>query len=64
MDQGNIGRLAPRSWIDAIARGESDLAAGRVSDLEPFLAQLEAEDDAGREAAEKSRRQRRPVARV
>jgi hypothetical protein len=43
MDEGNIGRTAPQSWIDSIARGEADLVAGRVSDLEVFLLELEAE---------------------
>jgi predicted transcriptional regulator len=37
---------APQSWLDAIGRGEADVAAGRVADVEAFLAQLEAEDAA------------------
>jgi hypothetical protein len=64
MDQGNIRRLAPQSWIEAIARGEADVSAGRVSDLEPFLSELEAEDAADLESAEKTRRRRKPTARM
>ena len=40
-----LPRPTPPAWLDAIARGEADLAAGRVSDLEPFLQALEAEDE-------------------
>ncbi len=37
-------RAAPQSWIDAIARGEADLAAGRLHDFETVMRALEAED--------------------
>jgi hypothetical protein len=37
---------APRSWLAALERGRADIAAGRVSELEPFLSELEAEDAA------------------
>jgi len=37
-------RAAPQSWIDAIARSEADLAAGRMHDFETVLRELEAED--------------------
>ncbi len=46
MEDDQTRRRAPRSWLDAIARGEADLAAGRISDIEPFLQRLEAEHEA------------------
>ncbi len=44
MDQAP--RSAPKSWLAALERGRADIAAGRVSELEPFLQALEAEDAA------------------
>ena len=42
MDQAP--RNAPQPWHAALERGRTDIAAGRVSELEPFLQALEAED--------------------
>ena len=44
MDQAP--RNAPKPWHAALERGRTDIAAGRVSELEPFLRALEAEDKA------------------
>ncbi len=52
MDQAP--RDVPHSWLDALERGRADIAAGGVSELEPFLRALEAEDEAEL-AAERSR---------
>lgn len=35
---------APQSWIDAIARSEAGLAAGRMHDFETVMHALETED--------------------
>jgi hypothetical protein len=41
---------APQSWLAALHRVRADITAGRVSELEPFLRELEAEDAAELEA--------------
>jgi hypothetical protein len=38
MDVDDISRRAPLAWAAAIAQGEADLASGRVSEPEPFIA--------------------------
>ena len=50
MDTIDNHQQPPQAWFTSIARGEADLAAGRVSDLEPFLRELEAEDTGGAKA--------------
>jgi hypothetical protein len=50
MDQSDIPRRAPQSWLDAIARAEADVAAGRTRDFEEVMRELEAEDAAELEA--------------
>jgi predicted transcriptional regulator len=52
-------RAAPQSWIDAIARGEADLASGRVRDLETVMREFEAEDVDGLKLAERHPDRRR-----
>jgi predicted transcriptional regulator len=46
MDQAETPRRAPQAWLDAIARGEADVAAGRTLDLEEVMGEFDAEDAA------------------
>ena len=46
MNKAETPRRAPQAWLDAIAAGEADYAAGRTLDLEEVLRALEAEDAA------------------
>jgi len=44
MDQAETPRRAPQAWLDAIARGEADVAAGRTIDFEDVMREFDAED--------------------
>jgi hypothetical protein len=61
MDDARTERRPPQAWADALQRARADVAAGRTSEADKVIGELEAEDPAELEAETGAAAMQRPA---